>query len=71
MTREHARVLLGKSTYLSYGSLIARGVLQPAFLEDGTEGFTRDSVEAEVRWQRYARPAQRVRRAIAWFLHWL
>ena len=69
LSREEARVVLGKSTYLSYGSLISRRILNPAFLDDGTEGFTRDSVEAEVRWQHEAGPWQRLRRVIGWLGH--
>lgn len=55
---------------LSVGALKIQGVLQPAFLSDGTEGVTRASVEAELEWRRrsplWRRCLRRLRRWARW-----
>jgi len=52
---------------LSVGHLKASGVLEPAFLPDGTEGVTRTSVERELEWHRSAPLWRRVlRRLLRW-----
>lgn len=68
LTQEEAAQTLGR---LGVGLLLARRILRPAFLEDGSEGVTRESVEAELEWQASAGPIRKVRRAIGGFLHFL
>ena len=71
MTQEEAAEALGRSTTLGIGLLIGRQILRPAFLVDGTEGITRESVEAELEWRRSASSMRKLRRALGGLLHWI
>jgi len=68
---EAARVLSARAGTLSVGAMIARRILEPAFLPDGTEGVSRSSVEEEVEWRRTASFVRRLSRRIGGILHWL
>jgi hypothetical protein len=50
---------------------ITRRILHPAYLEDGTEGVTRASVEAESHWQATAPWWKRLARAVGGVLQWI
>lgn len=56
---EDAARLLGRSEVLG---LVYREVLDPAVMESGYQGVTRESVERELEWQRTATGWQRFRR---------
>jgi len=56
---------------LSIGALKAHGVLQPAFLANGTEGVTRASVESELEWRRTTPLWRRCLRRLRHWAHWL
>ncbi len=71
MTQDEAAQALNAKTMLSIGALIARGIIEPAFLDDGTEGVTRRSVEKELTWRRSASLWARLRRRISGILHWV
>ena len=70
MLQDEAAEALQAKTALSIGALIARDILQPASLADGTEGVTRSSVEAELTWRRQAGFWRRLRRRLGGILHW-
>ena len=59
VSQPEAADLLGRRT-ASIGFLVARGILEPVFLTDGTEGVSRASVQAEVRWRQEASRWQRL-----------
>lgn len=56
---------------LSAGLLKSSGVLEPAFLPDGTEGVTRMSVERELEWRRSAPLWRRVLRRLRRWISYL
>lgn len=51
--------------------LIARGILQPCFVEDGRQGVTRSSVEQEAEWRRTASRWKKFTRRLGGVLHWV
>lgn len=55
----------------SVNMLIARGILQHCFAEDGREGITRSSVEEEVEWRRTAGRWKKLTRRLGGVLHWV
>jgi len=51
--------------------LVARGVLQACFVEDGRQGVTRSSVEQEIGWRRTASRWRKFTRRLGGVLHWV
>ena len=51
--------------------LVARGILQPCFVEDGRQGVTRASVEQEIEWRRTASGWKKFTRRLGGILHWV
>lgn len=61
LTRNDAADRLGK---LSANWLVARGVLERAVLDDGSDGVTVRSVHDEIAWQQAATRGMKVRRSV-------
>jgi hypothetical protein len=51
--------------------MIARGILQPCFVEDGWQGVTRSSVEQEIEWRRTTSRWRKFTRRLGGILHWI
>ena len=71
MTQQEAASELSAKIPLTVGVLIARGILEPAFLRGDEEGVTRRSVEAELRWRRETGFWRRLRRRLGGIIHWI
>ncbi len=55
----------------SVNILVARGILQPCFVEDGRQGVTRTSVEQEIDWHGSASRWKKFTRRVGGVLHWI
>ena len=64
LTQAAAAKRLGTGAGMGLGHMIACGVLEPAFLADGTEGVTLDSVESELAWRASATAGMKLRRKL-------
>lgn len=60
-----------RGTGSNVGLLIARGLLQNCFLDDGKEGVTASSVATEIEWRETASPWRRFTRTLGGILNWL
>ncbi len=65
--REAARAL----RRLNVSALIVRRILSPAYLEDGTSGVTKASVDRDLEWKRTAGIWRRVWRRVTGVLRWI
>lgn len=64
LTQAAAAERLGTGAGMRLGYLIACGALEPAFLADGTEGVTLESVETEMAWRESATVGMKMRRRL-------
>jgi hypothetical protein len=73
MTVQQAKAALRSRIHPSpaVGLLIARGILQHCFVEDGLEGVTRASVQEELQWRRTTSTWRKLTRAVGGILHWV
>lgn len=71
LSTDEAAAALDRRGVYTVNLLVARGILQPAFVSDGRQGVTAQSVMAELEWQRTASRWRKFTRGLGGIIHWI